>query len=95
MRPDRITWRKSSYSTQEGGQCVELASLVQQIRPGDYTWRMSSYSSQEGGTCIEVATLSTAIGVRDSTDPDGPVLQLSRPAVAGLVSRIKSGQLDR
>lgn len=58
-------------------------------------WRKSSYTSQEGGTCVELANLSTTVGVRDSTDPDGPVLQFGRNAVAGLLSRIKSGELDR
>ncbi|WUH97920.1 DUF397 domain-containing protein [Spirillospora sp. NBC_00431] len=95
MRPDRITWRKSSYSGGEAGQCVELARLVQQMPGGTFAWRTSSYSSQEGGTCVELADLSTGVGVRDSTDPEGPVLWFSRPAVAGLVSRIKSGELDR
>lgn len=57
-------------------------------------WRKSSYSGQEGGTCVEVADLDVALGVRDSTDPEGPVLQFQRSAVAGLVGRIKDGKLD-
>ncbi|GAA4241539.1 hypothetical protein GCM10022254_70780 [Actinomadura meridiana] len=58
-------------------------------------WRKSSYTSQEGGTCVELANLDLTVGVRDSTDPQGPVLQFNRPAVAQLVSRIKTGELDR
>lgn len=58
-------------------------------------WRKSSYSSQEGGTCVELADLEAALGVRDSTDPDGPVLTFDRSAVANLVGRIKAGDLDR
>lgn len=58
-------------------------------------WRKSSYSTQEGGQCVELAALDTTVGVRDSTDPLGPVLQFSRPAVAGFVSGIKAGELDR
>ncbi|MFC4056371.1 DUF397 domain-containing protein [Actinomadura syzygii] len=58
-------------------------------------WRKSSYTGQEGGTCVELADLDTTVGVRDSTDPHGPVLQFSRPAVAGLISRIKAAELDR
>ncbi len=57
-------------------------------------WRKSSYTSQEGGTCVELANLTTTVGVRDSTDPGGPVLQFGRDAVAGLLSRIKNGDLD-
>ncbi|WP_312032891.1 DUF397 domain-containing protein [Actinomadura latina] len=59
------------------------------------TWRKSSHSTQEGGQCVEMADLETAWGVRDSTDPDGPVLRFGRDAVAGLLSRIKTGELDR
>ncbi|WUH97923.1 DUF397 domain-containing protein [Spirillospora sp. NBC_00431] len=62
---------------------------------GPFTWRTSSYASQEGGACVELADLHISVGVRDSTDPEGPVLRLSRPAVAALVSRIKAGELDR
>lgn len=58
-------------------------------------WRKSSHSSQEGGTCVELAALNMAVGVRDSTDPNGPILQFGRDAVAGLLSRIKTGELDR
>ncbi|MFC5666626.1 DUF397 domain-containing protein [Kitasatospora misakiensis] len=52
-------------------------------------WRKSSYSNN-GGECVEVATdpSATAIPVRDSKDPDGPVLTFSVDAwdsfVAGL-----------
>ncbi|MFB4312125.1 DUF397 domain-containing protein [Actinomadura sp. GTD37] len=58
-------------------------------------WRKSSYSTQEGGACVELANLTSAVGVRDSTDPDGPVLQFGRDAVAGLLNLIKTGELDR
>ncbi len=36
-------------------------------------WRKSSYSGNSGN-CIEVAELDHAIVVRDSKDPNGPVL---------------------
>ena len=59
------------------------------------TWRKSSHSTQEGGQCVEVADLQLTLGIRDSTDPHGPVLQFGRDAVASLLNRIKTGQLDR
>ncbi|NUK55212.1 DUF397 domain-containing protein [Streptomyces lunaelactis] len=39
-------------------------------------WFKSSYSGDEGGECVEVATHPTAVHVRDSKNPDGPVLTL-------------------
>ncbi|MFD0905863.1 DUF397 domain-containing protein [Actinomadura sediminis] len=45
------------------------------------TWRKSSYSGPNGGNCVELAALPGAVGVRDSKDPDGPVLLLSPAAL--------------
>ncbi|MFB4312124.1 DUF397 domain-containing protein [Actinomadura sp. GTD37] len=59
------------------------------------TWRKSSHSTQEGGQCVEMADLAATLGVRDSTDPNGPILQFGRNAVAELLNRIKTGELDR
>ncbi|MEV5827496.1 DUF397 domain-containing protein [Spirillospora sp. NPDC052242] len=39
------------------------------------TWRKSSHSGANGN-CVELAALPGAVGVRDSEDPDGPVLLL-------------------
>ncbi|MET9430682.1 DUF397 domain-containing protein [Streptomyces sp. NPDC003036] len=62
-----LTWFKSSYSSDEGGACVEVA----------YDWRKSSYSGSEGGNCVEVAAHPAAVHVRDSKVQDGPVLTVS------------------
>lgn len=63
-------WRKSSYSGSEGGECVEVAAR----------WRKSSYSGSDGGECVEIAELGAQVAVRDSKDPQGPVLAF--PAAA-------------
>lgn len=59
------------------------------------TWRKSLRSTQEGGQCVELAELGAGLGVRDSVDPDGPVLRFGRSAMAALVTRIKDGELGR
>lgn len=59
------------------------------------TWHKSSYSTQEGGQCVELANCDTTVGIRDSTDPLGPMLQIGRDSLAELLSRIKTGDLDR
>jgi Domain of unknown function (DUF397) len=65
------------------------------IRNSDpITWRKSSYSGSEGGTCVELADLATAVGIRDSKNPDGPKLVIGRHALCSLVTRVKSGDLD-
>ncbi|MFG3239973.1 DUF397 domain-containing protein [Streptomyces sp. NPDC086796] len=60
-------WRKSSYSGSEGGQCLEVG----------YHWQKSSHSADEGGACVEVAAHTAAVHVRDSKDPEGPVLTVA------------------
>ncbi|MFI1409328.1 DUF397 domain-containing protein [Streptomyces sp. NPDC020707] len=44
-------WRKSSYSDDNGGDCVEVAyDFI-----GAARWRKSSHSDDNGGSCVEVA----------------------------------------
>ncbi|GAA2651161.1 DUF397 domain-containing protein [Streptomyces lunalinharesii] len=42
----------------------------------DLAWFKSSYSGDEGGNCLEMSASPTAVHVRDSKNPDGPVLAL-------------------
>ncbi|MFC9240091.1 DUF397 domain-containing protein [Streptomyces decoyicus] len=60
-----LAWIKSSYSTGDGPECVEVA------------WRKSSYSTDEGAQCVEVATTPGTILIRDSKNPDGPRLAVA------------------
>jgi hypothetical protein len=47
------------------------------------TWRRSSYSGwKKDSECVEVALAAGGVAVRDSKDPDGPVLVVS-PAAFG------------
>jgi hypothetical protein len=47
----------------------------------DTQWRKSSYSASNGGNCVELADVAGAVAVRDSKNPDGPVLLLTRAAL--------------
>jgi hypothetical protein len=97
-------WRKSSYSSGNGGACVEVAPL------NGVTWRKSSYSSGNGGNCVEVganwqkSSFSGANGgncvevasdeagvvaVRDSKDPDGPALVFTSADWSAFISSLK------
>jgi hypothetical protein len=53
----------------------------------DARWRKSSYSGGEGGNCVEVNDNFTAI--RDSKNPDGPVVTGN---VRALIEAIKAGR---
>ena len=59
------------------------------------TWRKSSYSQTDGTTdCVELADLAQAVGIRDSKNPQGGRLSISRPALSVLFHRIKANTLD-
>ncbi|MCF3963777.1 DUF397 domain-containing protein [Streptomyces fuscigenes] len=76
----KLAWFKSSYSSGEGGQCVEVA------------WTKSSYSGSEGGQCVEVAACDTAsaVHVRDSKRTSGPVLTVEPAAWRSFVGLVRS-----
>ncbi|WUS98440.1 DUF397 domain-containing protein [Streptomyces sp. NBC_00708] len=70
-----LKWFKSSYSGQEGGNCIEVA----------LSWSKSSYSGEGGGNCVEVATCPHTVHVRDSKDITVPALALSPDAWSAFV----------
>jgi hypothetical protein len=65
-----LAWRKSSYSADGHGACVEIA------------WHKSSHSA-DNGHCVEVA--STLGAVRDSKNPAGPMLHANLAALVTTV----------
>ncbi|WUH96259.1 DUF397 domain-containing protein [Spirillospora sp. NBC_00431] len=73
-------WRKSSYSGSQTGDCIEVAGL----------WRKSSRSSSNMDECVEVAQAKRAVAVRDSKDPDGPVLTFALRAWGAFLTTLKT-----
>jgi hypothetical protein len=55
-------------------------------------WFKSSYSGGEGNECLEAASLSSCVMVRDSKEPQGPVLTFSTAAFAAFVNATKAGR---
>ncbi|MEU8959526.1 DUF397 domain-containing protein [Streptomyces sp. NPDC048518] len=84
-------WRKSSYSGNTGGECIECAPL------NGTTWRKSSYSGSTGGECIEFAQApcSGDIAIRDSKNPEGPTFTVKAAAFGHFVDAAVSGDLRR
>ncbi|GHJ36623.1 DUF397 domain-containing protein [Streptomyces sp. TS71-3] len=56
-------------------------------------WRKSSYSSDNGGNCLEVADgQASAVPVRDSKNPNGPVLLFAPTAWSAFVSAVRQDE---
>ena len=69
-------WRKSSHSF-ANGQCAEVAA-----------WRKSTKSG--AANCAEVGQDGAVVGVRDSQDPDGPVLVFGPVAWVAFLAGLRS-----
>ncbi|WP_149257206.1 DUF397 domain-containing protein [Actinomadura sp. K4S16] len=52
-------------------------------------WRKSSRSGSQGADCVQIASIERAVAVRDSKDPDGPVLTFTLDAWSSLLDRLK------
>ncbi|MGW7053347.1 DUF397 domain-containing protein [Streptomyces sp. NPDC054887] len=69
-----LEWFKSSYSTNDGPECVEVA------------WTKSSYSGSDTNHCVETATGCGIVHVRDSKNVRGPRLGFAPGAWADFVA---------
>jgi hypothetical protein len=76
--PLDLGWRKSSYSGNGGGDCVEVGA-----------WRKSSYSSNGGGECVEAGHIPGAVLIRDTKNRDGGTLAFSADAWSAFVASLR------
>jgi len=57
-------------------------------------WFKSSYSNDQGGNCVEGARLANgSMAVRDSKDPDGPVLLFPAAGWTAFTTAVRNGEL--
>ncbi|MFC4053525.1 DUF397 domain-containing protein [Actinomadura syzygii] len=57
-------------------------------------WRKSTRSGNNGGNCVEIANLGDLIAMRDSKDPEGPKLILTRTHWRSLAAHLKASERD-
>jgi hypothetical protein len=61
----------------------------------EWCWRKSSYSGNGGGNCVEVTRdLPHTVAVRDSKDPQGPVLAMEPAEWREFIAGVKAGRHD-
>jgi hypothetical protein len=53
-------------------------------------WRKSSYSGSNGGACVEIGPAGPAVEVRDSMDPDGPLLAFAAEKWRAFTEQVKA-----
>lgn len=74
-----LKWFKSSYSSEQGGDCIEVA----------VDWTKSSYSGDQAGACVEVASCVHSVHVRDSKDTAHPSFSVSPAAWGAFLAQVK------
>ncbi|MCP2339771.1 DUF397 domain-containing protein [Actinomadura rupiterrae] len=84
MDLEGFEWRKSSYSAPNGGECVEVGAVPASA------WRKASRSDEIGDNCVEVADAVGGAALRDSKDPDGGVLALSRDGFEAVLEAVRA-----
>ncbi|WP_405672246.1 DUF397 domain-containing protein [Streptomyces sp. NBC_01530] len=90
MENHATQWRKSSYSSDQGGNCIECTLL------GPVAWRKSSYSGDQGGSCVECAPLGQLAWRKSthSSDQGGQCVEIAQtpcPAIAVRDSKTPGG----
>jgi len=73
-----ITWRTSSFSESNGGNCVEVGAA----------WRKSSFSNAAGGDCVEVGPTADAVLVRDTKNRSAGTLAFAATAWHALTATL-------
>ena len=64
-------------------------------RPGSDPHWVKSSLSYSNGNCVEVASLPDGeIGVRDSKNPDGPVLRFTADEWRAFIGGARNGEFD-
>jgi hypothetical protein len=69
-------WIRSSYCA--SGTCVEI--------------RWVQASACGGGTCVQARSVDGVVQVRDSKNPDGPVLEFDRAEWDAFVAGVAAGE---
>ena len=55
-------------------------------------WRKSTKC--DTGNCVEAAELDDTVAVRDSKDPNGPILRFTKEEWSSFVAGIRDGEFD-
>jgi hypothetical protein len=58
-------------------------------------WRRARKCDNSSGNCVEVAEVGNATAVRDSKNPNGPVLVYTRNEWTAFLNGVKDGDFDQ
>ena len=61
---------------------------------GGLTWIKAQYSGSNG-QCVEIASAAGKVAIRDSKDPDGPILVYTPAEFNAFLHGARNGEFDR
>jgi Domain of unknown function (DUF397) len=67
--------------------------LLTESERGNLVWRKAQRSTNNGA-CVEIASTSGKIAVRDSKDPNGPILVYTPAEFSAFLDGAKNGEFD-
>lgn len=62
--------------------------------PATPVWKKSTRSGPVSDNCVEVAAIPGGAAMRDSKNPDGPVLLFTAGEIAAFIGGAKDGEFD-
>lgn len=93
-----VSFNKSSFSV-DNATCVEVGFFKSTFSGADgscveVAFHKSSSSGTHTDNCVEVGTCDCGIKVRDSKDPEGPVLTFTVPEWEAFLAGARNGEFD-
>lgn len=68
--------------------------ILSDAERADLTWVKAQYSGSNG-QCVEIASAAGRVAIRDSKDPDGPILLYTTGEFKAFLHGARSGEFDR
>ncbi|WP_416975803.1 DUF397 domain-containing protein [Streptomyces sp. 4F14] len=86
-----VDWFSSSYSNNQGGQCVQGGRITGAMA---LDWFSSSYSNDQGGECVQGGRMTDAMAVRDSKLPHGAAFIVPAAPWTAFISAVNAGEFN-
>jgi hypothetical protein len=67
--------------------------ILSEAERGKLLWS-KAHSSTANGACVEIASTAGKVAMRDSKDPDGPILVYTPAEFSAFLEGARSGEFD-
>jgi hypothetical protein len=73
---------------------VSSKIMLSQSERASLVWRKARHSTAHG-QCVEIALAAGRVAIRDSKDPDGPILVYTKAEFSAFLEGAGNGEFDR